>query len=148
MRGDDRARGTRAGEERSECALGEPALERGRDEHATGANTGGGATADRSTEHALLEGDGWRNRQQCGELAALMLDLPAEVPAASAFPKVAAQVRAAQRAAPLGGELLTDLRAVGLAGGAAGDERFAGLEDERLDLLAGDAERDRRSPRG
>src|SRR5207248_917784 len=67
---------------------------------------------------------------------AAALDLGAEGAAAGARLEVAAQVAAPQRAAARVGQLLADLRAGGVAGGLGRHERLAGLEDERLDLVA------------
>jgi hypothetical protein len=98
------------------------------------------AAADGRGEHGLLERDRGRDRQHSAELATLAVDLGPELAAARALAEVAPEVRAAQRAAAEARELLTDLGAVGLPGGTAGDQRFAGLEHECLHLVLGDAE--------
>ena len=86
-----------------------------------------------SASHSPTGADG-------GELRALVAQLVAVLPALGALVEMAAQRAAAQRGTADSAQLAADVGAVGLARGARGHERLAGLEDERLDLGARDLE--------
>ena len=136
---DDRARGSDSGQRGRDQTLDGEALERRTGEQAAG-RTRAGRTAQRDADHAFLEGDGGRDRQDQCEVPALALDLLAVVVAPGALAQVTTQVRPSQAATVHRRELLADFDATGLTGGSAGQERLAGLEHKRLDLLPRHAE--------
>ncbi len=121
---------------RPEDAFDDTRLQRGR-RHGAAAHCG--RTADDqpgSAEQTLLQGRRGQYRQQDGKLAALSVDLGAEVTAAFALAKMPPQVRAAQRRAATRRYLLADLRTRRVASRALGDERLARLENQPLHLVS------------
>jgi hypothetical protein len=123
------------GEQNTRNALDRSALQKRRSHKATASASEQPAT-DRATDHRFLEGYRGGDGKDQGQLSSLALDLSAEVPTPGAILEVPAQVGAPQGASAQCRQLLSDLRTIGLASEAAGQEGFAGLENERLDLLA------------
>jgi hypothetical protein len=132
---DDGARGAHSGQRGRDQALDREALQRRAGEQTTAGRTGARRATQGDADHALLEGDRGRDREDQPEALALALDLLAVLAAPGALAQVAAQIRSAQPAPMQRRELLPYLDATGLTGVAAGHQRLARLEHERLDLL-------------
>ncbi len=133
----DRPGRSSPGEQRSSDPLGDRAFQRrGREQPATK-----DAATQSPPEHGLFECDRRYDRQQQRELPALVVDLSPVLATTVALPKMPAKVRAPERRAATRGDLRANLGARGFARRTACNQRFPRLEDERLDLLLGNAER-------
>lgn len=139
--GYQRAGGAGRGHRGSGDGLQQPALEgHGSDSARSTRHAGGCAPTDRGGQNRVLQGDRGRYGQHHRQAAPLTLESLAILAAPLADAQMSADVPAPEPGAVHRRELLANLRAVGFARRASGQQRFPGLEHERFDLLARDAE--------
>jgi hypothetical protein len=143
MHDDDRAGRAHHGDDGAHHRLEEAQLDRGSRPGARTRTGHGRPSAQGRVHHRVLERERRRDGHEDGQRGVVVAELAPVLATALALVQVATQRSSAERRAAHRPQLQADLVAVGLASGARGHERLAGLEDEGLDLGPRHLERER-----